>query len=327
MKNILITGGAGYIGSHIAEVLNKSKKKIFIVDNLSTGFKKLINKKNVFYKVNISNTKEIRNIIIKNKIDSVIHLAGSLIISVGEKHPKLYYKNNVLGTKSVLSACKNTFVKNFIFSSTAAVYKDTQKVVHEESKVQPKSVYGQTKMKAEKLIILNCKKLKINYAILRYFNVCGASPTGKIGLIAKTDSLFKNIAVSLMKKKPIIKIYGKDYNTPDGTTIRDYIHVSDLADIHYKILKKISQSGKSTIVNCGYFREISVKKAINEFQKHSKKKINILYHKRRAGDLSMIIANNQKLKKIIRWKPKYYKLSTIVKSCIQWEKKQLTSKF
>jgi UDP-glucose 4-epimerase len=327
MKNILITGGAGYIGSHIAEVLNKSKKKIFIVDNLSTGFKKLINKKNVFYKVNISNTKEIRNIIIKNKIDSVIHLAGSLIISVGEKYPKLYYKNNVLGTKSVLSACKNTFVKNFIFSSTAAVYKDTQKVVHEESKVQPKSVYGQTKMKAEKLIILNCKKLKINYAILRYFNVCGASPTGKIGLIAKTDSLFKNIAVSLMKKKPIIKIYGKDYNTPDGTTIRDYIHVSDLADVHYKILKKISQSGKSTIVNCGYFRGISVKKVINEFQKHSKKKINILYHKRRAGDLSMIIANNQKLKKIIRWKPKYYKLSTIVKSCIQWEKKQLTSKF
>jgi len=327
MKNILITGGAGYIGSHIAEVLNKSKKKIFIVYNLSTGFKKLINKKNVFYKVNISNTKEIRNIIIKNKIDSVIHLAGSLIISVGEKYPKLYYKNNVLGTKSVLSACKNTFVKNFIFSSTAAVYKDTQKVVHEESKVQPKSVYGQTKMKAEKLIILNCKKLKINYAILRYFNVCGASPTGKIGLIAKTDSLFKNIAVSLMKKKPIIKIYGKDYNTPDGTTIRDYIHVSDLADVHYKILKKISQSGKSTIVNCGYFRGISVKKVINEFQKHSKKKINILYHKRRAGDLSMIIANNQKLKKIIRWKPKYYKLSTIVKSCIQWEKKQLTSKF
>ena len=182
-------------------------------------------------------------------------------------------------------------------------------------------------MKAEKLIILNCKKLKINYAILRYFNVCGASPTGKIGLIAKTDSLFKNIAVSLMKKKPIIKIYGKDYNTPDGTTIRDYIHVSDLADVHYKILKKISQSGKSTIVNCGYFRGISVKKVINEFQKHSKKKINILYHKRRAGDLSMIIANNQKLKKIIRWKPKYYKLSTIVKSCIQWEKKQLTSKF
>ena len=283
MKNILITGGAGYIGSHVTETLIKNKKKLFIVDNLSTGFKKLINKNAKFHKVNILDSEKIKQIIFKFKIDSVIHLAGSLVIGFGEKNPKLYYKNNVLGTKSVLLACKNTSVKNFIFSSTAAVYQDKQKIVHERSKIKPKSVYGKTKIKAEKLIISNCKKFKINYAILRYFNVCGASPSGKIGLISKTDSLFKNISVALMKKNPVIKIYGNDYNTPDGTTIRDYIHVSDLADVHYRILKKISETNKSTIVNCGYHKGTSVRDAVNEFKKQSKKKNKYTEPKKKIG--------------------------------------------
>ena len=320
MKNILITGGAGYIGSHVAEGLIKKKKNIFIVDNLSTGFKKLINKKVKFYNINILETEKLKKIIIKFKIDSVIHLAGSLIIGFGERHPKLYYKNNVLGTKSVLLACKKTLVKNFIFSSTAAVYKDKQNIVNEKSIINPKSVYGKNKIKAEKLIISNCKQLGINYAILRYFNVCGASPSGKIGLIAKTDSLFKNISLELMKKKPIIRIYGNDYDTPDGTAIRDYIHVSDLAEIHFRVLKKISTINKSYIINCGYHKGTSVTQVVNEFKKQVKKNISIIYKKRRAGDLAMVIANNKKLKETINWRPKYNKLSTIVKSCIQWEK-------
>mgnify|MGYP003684423789 FL=1 len=320
MKKILITGGAGYIGSHVAEVLAKNKKKFIIVDNLSTGFKELINKKVNFYKINILETKKLKQIIIKNNIDSVIHLAGSLVIGVGEKFPKRYYRNNVSATQSLLSACKNTSVKNFIFSSTAAVYKDKQKIVNETSKIKPKSVYGKTKVKAEKLIILNCKKENINYAILRYFNVCGASPSGKIGLMSNTDSLFKNISVALIKQKPTVSVYGNDYSTPDGTTIRDYIHVSDLADIHFKILRKISQTNKSTIINCGYNRGVSVNEVVKEFKKQSSKKIKILYKNRRPGDLAMVIANNRKLKKTIKWNPKYFKLSTIVKSCIKWEK-------
>ena len=191
---------------------------------------------------------------------------------------------------------------------------------HHLFKFKPKSIYGKTKVEAEKLIVLNCKKLNINYAILRYFNVCGASPSGKIGLMSNTDSLFKNISTALIKKKPIIKIYGNDYRTPDGTTIRDYIHVSDLADVHYKILKKISATKKSIIINCGYNKGVSVNEVVNEFKKQSNKKIKILYKKRRLGDLAMVIANNKKLKKTIKWKPKYSKLSSIVKSCIKWEK-------
>ena len=153
VKNILITGGAGYIGSHISEILVKNKKYIFIVDNLSTGYNKLVNKKARFFKVNINDKKKLRSIIINNKIDSVIHLAASLIIGMGEKYPKFYYKNNVLGTKNLLTACVNSTVKNFIFSSTAAVYKDGLYKVTEKSKLKPKSVYGKTKLKAEKLII------------------------------------------------------------------------------------------------------------------------------------------------------------------------------
>ena len=320
-KNILITGGAGYIGSHIAETLIKKNKNIVIIDNLSTGYKELINKKAKFYKIDILNTHKIKEIIIKNKIDSVIHLAGSLIIGIGEKYPDLYYKNNVLGTKSILSACKSTLIKNFIFSSTAAVYKDNQMVVNEGSKIKPKSVYGKTKLNAEKLVISFCKKIKIKYAILRYFNVCGASTSGKIGPITKTDSLFKNISSVVMKRKPTIKIYGNDYNTPDGTTIRDYIHVSDLAEVHYKVLNKIMKSNKSVIVNCGYYKGTSVKEVINEFKRQTKIKFIVLLQKRRVGDLAIVIANNNKLKKTINWRPKYSKLSTIVKSCIQWEKK------
>ena len=321
MKNILITGGAGYIGAHITELLIQKKNKIYIVDNLSTGFLKLLNKKAFFTNLNILNTSKLNKIIIENKIDSVIHLAGSLSIAVGEKYPKLYYKNNVLGTKSLLKACRNSLVKNFLFSSTAAVYKDKQKVVSEKSKIKPKSVYGKTKFLAEKQIISDCKKRKINYGILRYFNVCGASPSGKIGLISKGDHLFKNISIEMMKQRPRINIYGNNYNTPDGTAIRDFIHVSDLADVHYKVLRIISKTKKSKILNCGYNRGLSVKQVVNEFTNQIKKDVKIRFLSRRAGDMEMLIANNKSLKKLINWKPKHNNLTNIVRSCIRWEKR------
>jgi len=321
MKNILITGGAGYIGSHVIEKLIKRKKRVFIVDNLVTGYKKLINKKAKFYKLNILKTKKLRNIILKNKINSVIHLAASLSIGIGEKFPKRYFKNNVIGTQSLLNACKLTGVKNFIFSSTAAVYKDGLYKVTEKSKIKPKSVYGKTKLKAENIIIKNCKKYKINYGILRYFNVVGASPSGNIGLINKGDHLFKNFSMEILKKKPIFKVYGQNYKTPDKTTIRDYVHVSDLAEIHIKVLDKISLIKKSVILNCGYGKGISVMKVAKEFKTQSKNKVNILIQDRRAGDMEKTVAENKKLLKFIKWKPKYNKLNFLVKNSIKWEQK------
>jgi len=320
-KNILITGGAGYIGSHISEILIKDKKKIFIVDNLSTGHKKLINKKAKFFKVNINDRKKIKFIVKKYNIDSIIHLAGSLIIGEGEKYPKKYFKNNVLGTKNLIMSVKNSNVKNFIFSSTAAVYKDGTTRVTERSKVKPKSVYGKTKLAAEKIIIKHCKKDKINFGILRYFNIVGSSPSGKIGLINKGDHLFKNYSMQINKKNPVLKVYGTDYRTKDGSCVRDFIHVSDIAEIHKKILNKINNDNQSKILNCGYSKGISVKQVANEFKKYANKKAKIVEAPRRKGDLVKIIAITKNLKKFVNWKPKFNNLKLMVKSSISWEKK------
>ena len=321
VKNILITGGAGYIGSHVTEILLKKNKKVFLIDNLSTGHRKLINKKAKFFKLDILNKKQIKKIIDKYKIDSIIHLAANLIISEGQKKPKKYYKNNVIGTKKLIEACKNSSVKNFIFSSTAAIYKDGQYKVSENSIIKPKSIYGKTKIRAEKLIQNFAKKNKINYGILRYFNIAGSSPSKKIGLInKKSDHLFKNFSIEIMKKKPKLKIYGTDYNTKDGSCIRDFIHVYDIAEIHLLILEKINKLNVSKILNCGYNKGTSVLDVAKEFKKQSIKKVNIIYTKRRKNDLVKIIASNNKLTKFIKWKPKFNNLSKIVKSCILWER-------
>ena len=321
VKNILITGGAGYIGSHVTEILLKKNKKVFLIDNLSTGHRKLINSKAKFFKIDIKNRQKVKKIIEKYKIDSIIHLAANLIIGEGQRNPKKYYKNNVLGTEKLLDACKNTTIKNFIFSSTAAIYKEGQYKVSESSKIKPKSVYGQTKIKAEKIIKSFAKKNKINYGILRYFNIAGASLSGKIGLInKKSDHLFKNFSIEIMKKKPKLKIYGTDYNTKDGSCIRDFIHVYDIAEIHLLILEKINKLNVSKILNCGYNKGTSVLDVAKEFRKQAIKKVNIIYSKRRKNDLVKIIASNNKLTKFIKWKPKFNNLSKIVKSCILWER-------
>ena len=323
IKNILVTGGAGYIGSHIIEILIKKNKNVFIIDNLTTGYKKLINKKAKFFKLDILNTEKLKKIIEKYNIDSIIHLAANLLIGEGERQPKKYYKNNVKGTQSVLNSIKKTKVKNLLFSSTAAVYKDGMYRVTENSVVKPKSVYGKSKLRAENLIKSKCKKLGINYGILRYFNIVGASSSGKYGLINISDHLFKNFSTQVMKKKPILKIYGTDYNTPDGTCIRDFIHVSDIAEIHEKVLNKVNNLNKSITLNCGYNQGISVLQVAKEFKNQSKKKVEIIKVRKRPGDLGKIIASNTKLNNFIKWKPKFKSLSYMVKSSILWEQKLL----
>ncbi len=264
--------------------------------------------------------KKINLIINKNNIDSIIHLAAVLSVGESQKNPKKYERINVKGTKNLLAAMKNTNVRNFVFSSTCAVYSDGLKKVSENSNLKPTSVYGKTKLKGENLIKNFCKKNKINFGILRFFNVAGASDTGKIGQINKGDQLFKNLSLETGKKNPIFKIYGTNYKTKDGTCIRDYIHVSDISELHFKVLKKIDKTKKSKILNCGYSKGISVKEVINEFKKYCNKNLKILEHPRRSGDMVSIISNNNKLFRFIKWKPKYNKLSLIVKSCLKWEK-------
>jgi UDP-glucose 4-epimerase len=318
MKNILITGGAGYVGSHIAEFFLKKKFKVFIIDNLSTGYKKLICKNSKFYLCNINNYKKVNSIIAKNNIDSVIHCAAKLSVEESQNKPKIYFKNNVIGTLKLINACKYTSVKNFIFSSTCAVYGSKLRVVKETSPILPESNYGKTKYKAELLIKEKLKK--INYCILRYFNVVGASKSGKLGQINKYGQLFKNLSIQSLKSNPKVNIYGTNYNTPDGTCIRDYIHVLDLADIHFKALNKIKKNNHSVILNCGYGIGYSVLEIVKSFERVSKKKFKINYFTRRKRDIIEIVADIRKMKQYLKWKPKYSKLSVAIKSAIQWEK-------
>ena len=327
-NNILITGGAGYIGSHIVEEFDKNKNNIFILDNLVTGFKRLINKKATFIKGDIKNIALIKKIIKKNNINSIIHLAAYLNISEAEKNKKIYNQNNIIGTFNLIKACKNSNVRNIIFSSSCSIYGDVKGSVSERKKPNPQSYYAFTKYKGEEIIKKYSEKYNYKYAILRYFNVAGASKSGKIGEIEISHNhLFKNIAISSLKKRPVVNIFGNNYNTKDGSCIRDYIHVVDLANIHIEALKKINLSKRSIILNCGYGKGISVNQVVKKFQKIIKKKIIINYNNRRPGDVAQVYASILKLKKLLNWKPKYNNLGVMLKCAIMWEKKLNNIKF
>ncbi|MFL2892954.1 MAG: UDP-glucose 4-epimerase GalE [Candidatus Pelagibacter sp.] len=320
-KNILVTGGAGYIGSHIVENLVKTKNKVIILDNLVTGYKRLINKKAKFIQGDIKKKRELIKIIKNNNINSIIHLAAYLNVSEAEKNKKKYYNNNVIGTKNLIEACKNSSVKNIIFSSSCAVYGNVKGAVSEYKKPNPGGYYGYTKFKGEELLKNFKKKYNYNFGILRYFNVAGASPSGKIGEIETSHGhLIKNLAIQSLKKISKVKIFGNNYKTKDGTCVRDYIHVTDLADIHIKGLDYLKKNKKSFVLNCGYGKGYSVEQIVNIF-KRIKKNVSVEYLNRRPGDIAQVYSDTQKFKKILKWKPKHNNIKKIIISAINWEKK------
>ena len=320
--NILVTGGAGYIGSHVIELLVKNKtNKVIVLDNLSTGYKILINKKSKFFKGDINNQKLIKKLINKFNIDTIIHLAASLNVSEAQKNKKKYYKNNITGTNNLLLSCKNTTVKNIIFSSSCSIYGNIKGSVNERKKPNPQGYYAFTKFKGEELVKKYASKFNYNFGILRYFNVAGASPTRRIGEIETSHGhLIKNIAIQSMNKKSKLNIYGNNYNTKDGTCVRDYIHVTDLADIHIKSIKYLKENKKSFILNCGYGKGYSVLQIANKFKK-IKKNTQINFMNKRPGDIAQVYSNTKKFKKLLKWKPRHNDINKIIKSAINWEKK------
>ncbi len=320
MKNILIIGGAGYIGRQIVNLLNKKKYKIFVIDNLSTTKKNYLNKKINFFKVSILNKNKLKKLFKKYHFNTVIHLAAKCVVSESEKYPQKYYATNVIGTKNIIECSKKYRVQNFIFSSSCSVFSNKTKIVKENSSKNPISYYGKTKLIAEKLIKKKFNKSNIKYIILRYFNVVGADKKNKIGEIGNKDRLFNNISKKIIGNEKNINIYGGDYKTNDGTCIRDYIHVYDLANIHIKCLEKIKKIKKSTDLNCSYGKGYSVLEIAKTFQKLFNKKIKISFRKRRIGDMKEIVASNKKLNKFINWTPKFNNLNKMVKSTFTWNR-------
>jgi UDP-glucose 4-epimerase len=320
MKKILVTGGAGYIGSKICYDLTDLGYKVFIVDNLISGHKRLINKRAKFYLCDILDYKQLNEIIKKNHITDIIHLAASLDVEESSKNPLKYYINNVEGTENLLKASVNNNVTNFIFSSTCAVYGNIKaNSVNEKSPTVPISYYGKTKLLCELLIKDYSFKYKFSSTILRYFNVGGADELLRTGCLNNNGQLLKKLAQLFIKKnKTTFNIYGNDYPTLDGTCVRDFIHVSDLSKIHIYFVK--NRNNKNLILNCGHGKGYSVLDIVKAFEKICKKKINIIYNKRRVGDIDYIKSNTSFLKKNFSNLNINKNLNEIIKSTVEWEK-------
>ena len=322
MKNILLTGGAGYIGSHVAYLPLDKGCDVTIIDNLSTGNRQLIPKKSTFYNCDIADTKKITKILKENNFDIVMHFAGVIKVDESLKNPNKYNFINYEKGKIFLNTCVKNNLNKIIFSSTASVYGNSKKKVSENSKLKPMNPYAKSKLKLENYLSRNSKLKKFNYIILRYFNVAGADKKMRTGLLSKSSTnLMKVICQVATGSKKKFKINGKNYDTKDGTPVRDFIHVSDLAEIHYLASKYLIKKNKSKIFNCGYGKGYSVLEVLKTMNLLLKKKIPTIYGDRRNKDIKLSKADTKKFNKHIRWKPKFNNLKYILKTSLQWEKK------
>lgn len=324
MKNFLLSGGAGYIGSHVAHLLIDKGHKVTIIDNLLTGSRKIIPKKARFIKCDIANKKKVTKIIKDNNFDIVMHFAGLIRVDESIKFPKKYDNYNYKKAKIFIDTCFENNLKKIIFSSTASVYGNPKgKKVSENSKLQPMNPYAKSKLKLEKLFIKKSKKEKIRYIILRYFNVAGADYKKRTGMINKgSTNLIKVMCEVATKKRKRLIINGKNFATKDGTTIRDFIHVSDLAQIHNLSANYLIKNKKSQIFNCGYGKGFSIMDVLHNMNFILKYKLPFIIGKPRKKDIYFSVADVRKFNKYFKWKPKYNNLRYILKTALNWEKKQ-----
>ena len=322
-NNILITGGAGYIGSHVSYLLIEKGYNITIIDSLITGNKQLVPKEANLEICDIADTKKVTGILKNTRFKAVLHFAGLIRVDESVKYPEKYIEYNYTKAKIFLNTCFKNGLKKVIFSSTAAVYGNPKidKVI-ETDELNPLNPYADSKLMLENYLINKSKNSDVKHIILRYFNVAGADEKMRTGLISNFSTHLIKIASEVAtKKRDTLVINGDDYNTADGTAIRDYIHVSDLADIHLKSLEYLLKDNKSEIFNCGYGKGYSIKEVVECLNTLVATNINFEVGPRRVGDSKCIVSNPKKFIKTMSWKPEFNDLSYILKTAIAWEKK------
>lgn len=327
-QRVLVTGGAGYIGSHVAKKLLSQGFEVVVYDNLSTGFREAIPAGALFVQGDIRNYRLLSETLQTYKIEAVIHFAAKLLVGESVIDPYSYYDNNVGGSLTLATACRDNNVKKIVFSSTAAVYGDANAgvggFVNEDAITEPINPYGQTKLMAEQIFKDGHVAHDLNYMILRYFNVAGASVDGSNGQRMKMPThLIKIAAQVALSARPNMQVYGTDYNTPDGTCIRDYIHIEDLADLHVLALQHLNMGGSSEIINCGYGRGFSVFEVIDTIKRISAHDFDVVLTGRRPGDAAVLIADSTKAKKLLDWKPKRNDIDLICRTAVEWEMRML----
>ncbi len=320
---VLVTGGAGYIGSHMVLALADAGEDIVVLDNLSTGFTWAIHPAARLVQGDIGDEAVVDSIMADNKIDAVIHFAGSIVVPESVTDPLAYYLNNTVKSRQLMACAVRNKVKNFIFSSTAAVYGDPPSTpTFETTEPRPISPYGTSKLMTEYMLRDSHIAYGLNYVALRYFNVAGADPQGRSGQSTpRATHLIKVACQTALGQREKMEVFGTDYNTPDGTALRDYIHVSDLISAHVDALNHLRKGGESGVFNCGYGRGYSVLDVIKAVEKaNGGTPINKVLGPRRPGDSEAIVAGADRAREILGWKPKYDALDFIVDTAFRWEK-------
>jgi len=322
MTSVLVTGGAGYIGSHTLLQLTSRGENVVVLDDLSTGFRQAV--RDVPLVVgNVGDRALVDRVLAEHRVDTIIHFAAHTIVPESVSNPLKYYGNNTCATRSLLEAATQAGVKHFVFSSTAAVYGiPANGLASEETQTQPINAYGTSKLMSEWMLRDVCAATPMRYVALRYFNVAGCDTQGRIGQSTRAATLLVKVACEVaVGKRPHLSVFGTDYPTPDGTGVRDYIHVEDLATAHLNALTYLRDGGKSLVANCGYGHGYSVREVISSVEKIAGIKLNVREEPRRAGDPPSLVARVEKVRQELGWSPKLDDIDTIVRSALEWERR------
>ncbi|WP_417450066.1 UDP-glucose 4-epimerase GalE [Kordiimonas sp.] len=320
---ILVTGGAGYIGSHMVIELIQHGHEVVVLDNLVTGFRKAVHPEAHFIEGEVGSADMLDEVFTTHDIADVIHFAGSIIVPESVENPLKYYGNNTTVSRTLIEACVRHNIRNFIFSSTAAVYGDPAVVpIGEDAELEPLSPYGTSKLMTEWMLADVAKAHDFAYVALRYFNVAGADPEGRTGQsTANATHLIKVACQAALGRRSHLSVFGDDYDTPDGTGMRDYIHVSDLAAAHRLALDWLKRGGDSGAMNCGYGHGFSVLEVIEAVKRVTGVDFAVKMEGRRAGDSPKVVARVDKINRALGWKAAYDDLDTIVAHAYAWEKR------